>query len=82
MPRKTKRHSWARWAADTAVRTARTFVQGFLSVVTLDQVTPHARLDLKAELLGGAFAGAYAIAMAFIAPANLHPTVPPDVPPN
>lgn len=55
-----------RWAIDAAERTARTFVQGFLAVITIDAFT-----DLSAswlEMLGvGAMAGVYSVLTAFAA---------------
>ena len=48
-------------------RTARTFVQGFLGVVTLTSLTT-ADANIQQALLGGALAGGYAVLMAFAFP--------------
>ena len=73
MPRPQIRNPWVAWLVDTAERTARTFVQGFLAVVTLDGLTdattklPDTNLGLGMQLLAGALAGVYAVLTAFIA---------------
>ena len=52
---------------DTLVRTARTFIQGALAIGTLTATTPI-NADFKYTLLGAAYAGAYAVLMAFAFP--------------
>jgi hypothetical protein len=51
----------------TMERAARTFVQGFLGVVTLSGVTA-VDMNLLHQLEAGALAGAYAVLMAFAFP--------------
>ena len=51
---------------DLLERTARTFVQGFLAVVTLDAAT-EVNIEWKYKLLAGAIAGGYAVLTAFAA---------------
>lgn len=59
------------WLLDTAERTARTFVQGFLAAVSLDGISnavagiPNTNLGFWMQLLLGAVAGFYAILSAF-----------------
>ena len=53
---------------DIAERTARTFVQGFLSVVTLDALSTGVTLHLREKVAAGALAGLYAVLTAFAAP--------------
>lgn len=73
MPRPIIRNEWAAWAVDTAERTARTFVQGFLGAASIDAVTdavgglPDTNLGLGAQLAVGAAAGVWAVLTAFAA---------------
>ena len=55
-----------RYLKDLAERTARTFVQGFLGVVTLDALT-SLDMTIVDKLAVGAIAGLYAILTAFAA---------------
>lgn len=52
---------------DTLIRTARTFVQGALAIGTLSATT-GVNADLPHILIGAAYAGAYAVLMAFAFP--------------
>jgi hypothetical protein len=52
---------------DTLIRAARTFVQGALAIGTLNATTP-VNADLKYVLIGAAYAGMYAVLMAFAFP--------------
>lgn len=52
----------------TLERTARTFVQGFLGVVTADALNGGLSITLLESLEAGALAGAYAVLMAFAFP--------------
>jgi hypothetical protein len=59
------------WLLDTAERTARTFVQGFLSVVSINGISdsiskiPDTNLSIWTQLEIGALAGLFAILTAF-----------------
>lgn len=57
---------WQRWLLDALERTARTFVQGFLMVWTLDAATAL-DADWGTRVLGGAVAGGYSVLMSFAA---------------
>lgn len=52
----------------TLERTARTFVQGFLGIVTADAINGGLNATLVESLEVGALAGAYAVLMAFAFP--------------
>jgi hypothetical protein len=52
---------------DTLTRAARTFVQGALAIGTLTATTPI-NADFKYTLLGAAYAGVFAVLMAFAIP--------------
>lgn len=72
MSRPPIRNAWASWALDTLERMTRTFVQGFLAVVTLDGLTdasrlPDSELGLGLQLATGALAGAYSLLTSFAA---------------
>lgn len=54
------------WFWDTVVRTTRTFVQGVLAAMSLDQFT-SAVLTNTEMLYGGLFAGLFAVLTAFAA---------------
>lgn len=54
---------------DTLIRAARTFVQGALAIGTLTATTPI-NADFKYTVLGAAYAGLYAVLMAFAIPAE------------
>lgn len=62
-----KSGTWKRWLIDTAERTVRTFIQGFLAVFTLDQVLDRVTTSIMDQVYGGLIAGAYAVLMAFAA---------------
>jgi uncharacterized protein YgbK (DUF1537 family) len=54
------------WLKDAIERTLRTFVQGFLAVVTVDAATTVDATTLQA-VYGGLICGAYAVLTAFAA---------------
>lgn len=56
----------SKWLKDTLERTARTFVQGFLSVVTLSALTSVDASALEAAY-AGLIAGGFAILTSFAA---------------
>jgi Putative lactococcus lactis phage r1t holin len=57
----------SRFARDMLIRTARTFVQGFLGVVTVDAFSSGFDATLLQTLGMGALAGVFAILTAFAA---------------
>jgi hypothetical protein len=56
-----------RFSRDLLIRTARTFVQGFLGVVTIDAFSEGFDATLLQTLGMGALAGVFAILTAFVA---------------
>ena len=66
MPRPKPKNEWARWALDTLERTARTFLQGMLGVVTVDTFT-DLEVSWQQTLLIGALSGVLAVAASFAA---------------
>jgi hypothetical protein len=57
----------SRFVRDMLIRTARTFVQGFLGVVTIDAFSESFDASILETLGVGALAGVYAVLVAFAA---------------
>jgi hypothetical protein len=62
---------------DALVRTGRTFVQGALAIGTLSATT-GVNADLPHVLIGAAYAGGFAVLMAFAFPAKAAPSDAPS----
>ena len=66
MPRPSPANPWARWALDALERSARTFLQGALAVLTVDQLT-GLNASWQDAIVVAAVAGLFSVLSSFAA---------------
>lgn len=59
------KNPWVAWLFDASERTARTFIQGMLAVITVSPFTSQIDANWQTTLGIGAAAGAWAVVMSF-----------------